>query len=260
VIGKDIVRFHAVYWPAFLMSAGLEVPRRIFSHGFILTRGEKMSKSIGNVLDPFTLVDEYGVDQFRYFCLREVPFGQDGNYSHEAIVGRINADLANDLGNLAHRSLTMIQRQCGGVLPEPGDLAAADEAILQVTDAMIEHCRELMKTQALHKVINCVWSVIAEANRYFAAEEPWAAANTDPARMGTILYVTSEVLRQVAILSQPAMPTAAGRLLDLLGIGTAERTFDMLGKTHTRIRAGAKLPAPTPVFPRYIDRKTAVAS
>ena len=119
VIGKDIVRFHAVYWPAFLMSAGIEVPRRIFSHGFLFNRGEKMSKSVGNVVDPFALADAYGVDQLRYFFLREVPFGQDGNYSHEAIVNRINADLANDLGNLAQRSLTMVARQLGGVLPRP---------------------------------------------------------------------------------------------------------------------------------------------
>ena len=124
VIGKDIVRFHAVYWPAFLMSAGIEVPRRIFSHGFLFNRGEKMSKSVGNVIDPFALADAYGVDQLRYFFLREVPFGQDGNYSHEAIVNRINADLANDLGNLAQRSLSMIARQLGGVLPKPGRVHA----------------------------------------------------------------------------------------------------------------------------------------
>ena len=124
VIGKDIVRFHAVYWPAFLMSAGIEVPRRIFSHGFLFNRGEKMSKSVGNVIDPFALADAYGVDPLRYFLLREVPFGQDGNYSHEAIVTRINADLANDLGNLAQRSLTMVARNFGGVLPKPGAFSA----------------------------------------------------------------------------------------------------------------------------------------
>ena len=124
VIGKDIVRFHAVYWPAFLMSAGIDVPRRIFSHGFLFNRGEKMSKSVGNVIDPFALADAYGVDPLRYFLLREVPFGQDGNYSHEAIVNRINADLANDLGNLAQRSLTMVARNFGGVLPKPGAFSA----------------------------------------------------------------------------------------------------------------------------------------
>ncbi|MGH6790306.1 MAG: methionine--tRNA ligase, partial [Pseudolabrys sp.] len=154
VIGKDIVRFHAVYWPAFLMSAGVAVPKRIFSHGFLFNRGEKMSKSVGNVIDPFTMTDTYGVDQFRYFFLREVPFGQDGNYSHEAIVNRINADLANDLGNLAQRSLSMIGKQLDGVLPQPGKYSDADNVILAAADGMIGAAREHMKTQQLHQVLN----------------------------------------------------------------------------------------------------------
>ena len=137
VIGKDIVRFHAVYWPAFLMSAGIELPQRIFSHGFLFNRGEKMSKSVGNVIDPFAMAEAYGVDQMRYFFLREVPFGQDGNYSHEAIVNRINADLANDLGNLAQRSLSMVAKAFGGVLPAPGEFTAEDKAILAAADGMI---------------------------------------------------------------------------------------------------------------------------
>ena len=198
VIGKDIVRFHAVYWPAFLMSAGIDVPQRIFSHGFLFNRGEKMSKSVGNVIDPFTMADTYGVDQFRYFFLREVPFGQDGNYSHEAIVNRINADLANDLGNLAQRSLSMIGKAFGGKLPEPGAFSETDKTILAAADAMIGTAREHMKTQQLHQVLNCVWAVVADANRYFASEAPWALAKTDPKRQGTVLYVTAEVLRQVA--------------------------------------------------------------
>src|SRR5215210_6539636 len=151
VIGKDIVRFHAVYWPAFLMSAGIEVPRRIFSHGFLFNRGEKMSKSVGNVVDPEALVDAFGVDAVRYFFMREVSFGQDGNYSHEAIVNRINADLSNDLGNLAQRSLTMIGKQLGGVVPTPGAFTANDETILAAADAMLGKAREAMKTQALHQ-------------------------------------------------------------------------------------------------------------
>jgi methionyl-tRNA synthetase len=252
VIGKDIVRFHAVYWPAFLMSAGVEVPRRIFSHGFLFNRGEKMSKSVGNVIDPFALADAYGVDQLRYFFLREVPFGQDGNYSHDAIVNRINADLANDLGNLAQRSLTMVARQLGGVLPKPGALSTADQAILAAADGMIAKAREAMRTQQLHQVLNAVWAVVAEANRYFAGEAPWALAKTDPARQGTVLYVTTEVLRQVGILSLPFMPRAAEKLLDLLAIPMAERQFDQLGGGR-RIAAGTPLPAPSPVFPRYVD-------
>jgi methionyl-tRNA synthetase len=252
VIGKDIVRFHAVYWPAFLMSAGIDVPRRIFSHGFLFNRGEKMSKSVGNVIDPFALADAYGVDPLRYFLLREVPFGQDGNYSHEAIVARINADLANDLGNLAQRSLSMVGRGLGGVLPTPGALQASDQTLLAAADALIGKAREAMATQQLHQVLNAIWAVVAEANRYFAGEAPWALAKTDPQRQGTVLYVTAELLRQVSILILPFMPTSAGKLLDLLAIPQGERRFADLGGGR-RIAAGTKLPAPTAVFPRYVE-------
>ena len=252
VIGKDIVRFHAVYWPAFLMSAGLAVPRRIFSHGFLFSRGEKMSKSVGNVVDPFTMADEYGVDQLRYFFLREIPFGQDGNYSHEAIVNRINAELANDLGNLAQRSLSMIGKQLGGVLPKPGAFSDNDAVILASADAMIDGVREAMKTQQLHQVLTQIWAVVADANRYFAGEAPWALAKTDPARQGTVLYVTAEVIRQIAILAQPFMPESSSKFLDLLGVPADERDFSRLGGAH-RLAAGTTLPAPTPVFPRYVE-------
>jgi methionyl-tRNA synthetase len=258
VIGKDIVRFHAVYWPAFLMSAGVEVPRRIYSHGFLFNRGEKMSKSVGNVVDPFALADAYGVDQLRYFFLREIPFGQDGNYSHEAIVARINADLANDLGNLAQRSLTMVARQFDGKVPEPGAFSDNDKAIMAQADALLGKAREAMKTQALHQVLNAVWAVVAEANRYFAGEAPWALAKTDPKRQGTVLYVTAEVLRQVAILAQPTMPVSAGKLLDLLGVPAAARQFSEIGG-HERLAPGTPMPAPAPVFPRYIEPAAATA-
>ncbi len=252
VIGKDIIRFHAVYWPAFLMSAGVPVPKRVYAHGFLFNRGEKMSKSIGNVVDPFTLADQYGVDQLRYFFLREVPFGQDGNYNHEAIVARINADLANDLGNLAQRSLSMIAKQLGGVLPEPGAFSANDKAILAEADAMIGAARKAMATQQIHQWLNAVWSVVAEANRYFAGEAPWALAKTDPPRQRTVLYVTAEVIRQVAILTQPVMPAASAKLLDSLGIPDDERSFDRLGG-EVRIAPSTQLPAPQAVFPRYIE-------
>jgi methionyl-tRNA synthetase len=252
VIGKDIVRFHAVYWPAFLMSAGLPIPRHIFSHGFLFNRGEKMSKSVGNVVDPLELAGAYGVDPLRFFLLREVPFGQDGSYSHEAIVNRINADLANDLGNLAQRSLTMVAKNFGGVLPAPGALSANDTAMLAAADAMIGKAREAMKTRALHQVLNAAWAVVADANRYFAGEAPWALAKTDPVRQGTVLHTTAEVIRQVAILSQPFMPKSAGKLLDLLAVPAGERDFAALGGTR-RIAAGSVLPAPAPVFPRYVE-------
>ena len=252
IIGKDIIRFHAVYWPAFLMSAQIPVQKRVFAHGFLFNRGEKMSKSVGNVVDPFNLADQYGVDQMRYFFLREVPFGQDGSYNHEAIVARINADLANDLGNLAQRSLSMISKQYQGVLPEPGAFTDNDKAILAQADGMIAIARSAMATQQIHQALNAVWAVVAEANRYFAGEAPWALAKTDPARQRTVLYVTAEVVRQIAILAQPAMPDAAARLLDILGIPDAleARNFAALA---TRTTPGTVLPAPAPVFPRYIE-------
>ncbi len=209
VIGKDIVRFHAVYWPAFLMSAGVEVPRRVFSHGFLFNRGEKMSKSVGNVIDPFALADAYGVDQLRYFFLREVPFGQDGNYSHEAIVARINADLANDLGNLAQRSLTMIARQLNGILPKPNKYSESDKAILASADAMIGKAREAMATQQLHQVLNAVWAVVADANRYFAGEAPWVLAKTDRKRPGNSALRDRGSDPAIAILVWPFMPQSA---------------------------------------------------
>src|SRR3984893_16008312 len=257
VIGKDILRFHAVYWPAFLMSAGIDLPRRIFSHGFLFNRGEKMSKSVGNVVDPFALADAYGVDPLRYFLLREVPFGQDGTYSHEAIVARINADLANDLGNLAQRSLSMVARNLGGVLPKPGALQASDKAMLDAADDLVGKAREAMLTQQLHQVLNAIWAVVAEANRYFAGAAPWALAKTDPPRQGTVLYVTAEVLRQVAILILPFMPASGEKLLDLLAIPASERQFVHLGGHH-RIATGAKLPAPAAIFPRYVEPAAAL--
>jgi methionyl-tRNA synthetase len=252
IIGKDIIRFHAVYWPAFLMSAGVPVQKRVYAHGFLFNRGEKMSKSVGNVVDPFNLARQYGVDQVRYFFLREVPFGQDGNYNHEAIVARINADLANDLGNLAQRSLSMISKQLGGVLPEPGEFSDNDKAILAQADAMIGASRLAMETQQIHQWLNTVWAVVAEANRYFAGEAPWALAKTDPVRQKTVLYVTAEVVRQIAILAQAVMPDAMSKLLDSLGIPAGERQFAALGK---RIAAGTTLPAPVGVFPRYVEPK-----
>jgi methionyl-tRNA synthetase len=252
VTGKDIVRFHAVYWPAFLMSAGVAVPQRVFSHGFLLNRGEKMSKSVGNVVDPFAMAAHYGVDQVRYFFMREVSFGQDGSYNHEAIVARINADLANDLGNLAQRSLSMIAKQLGGVLPEPGEFTDNDKEILAEADAMLAASRTAMATQQIHQWLNVVWSVVAEANRYFAGEAPWALAKTDPARQKTVLYVTAEVVRQVAILTQPVMPDASSKLLDSLGVPQDARDFAALS---TRIKSGATLPPPVGVFPRYVEPK-----
>jgi methionyl-tRNA synthetase len=190
--------------------------------------------------------------------LREVPFGQDGNYSHEAIVARINADLANDLGNLAQRSLTMVARAFDGILPKPGPFSDSDQTILAAADGMVGTARDAMATQQLHQVLNAVWAVVADANRYFAAEAPWALAKTDPVRQGTVLYVTAEVLRQVAVIALSVMPQAAGKLLDLLAVPSGERNFAALGGAK-RIASSVKLPPPTPVFPRYIEPGAATA-
>jgi methionyl-tRNA synthetase len=259
VIGKDIVRFHAIYWPAFLMSAGLPLPKRIFGHGFVLNKGEKMSKSVGNVVDPFDLVAAYGRDQIRYFFLREVMFGQDGNYSPEAIANRINADLANNLGNLAQRSLSMIFKNCDGKIPEPGAFTPEDQSLLAATDAIYATARCEMDRQAITRYLDAVWAVIADANRYFAVEEPWAKKKSDPERMNTILYVAAECVRQFAILAQPAMPELAGKLLDLLAIEESQRNFASLGAA-SRLSAGALIPEPQGVFPRYVDPSEAAAS
>ncbi len=255
IIGKDIIRFHAVYWPAFLMSAGLPLPRRVFAHGFLLNKGEKMSKSLGNVVDPVNLVNHFGLDQVRYFFLREVSFGQDGSYSEEAIGTRINADLANGIGNLASRSLSMIVKNCDGRVPEPAELTDEDKAMLASADAMLQTCREEMDRQMIHKALAAIIAVVSETDRYFAGQEPWALKKTDPVRMGTVLYVTAEVVRQIAILLQPYMPDAAAKLLDLVAAPAGKRDFSALGEAG-RLVPGTPLDAPKPVFPRYVAPET----
>ena len=238
VIGKDIVRFHTVYWPAFLMSAGAEPPQRVFAHGFLFNRGEKMSKSVGNVIDPFALADAYGVDQLRYFFLREVPFGQDGNYTHEAIVNRINADLANDLGNLAQRSLSMIARQIGGTLPAPGPFSRCR---LGNAGSGRRHGRQGARSdedKALHQVLCCVGGG-GRGQPLFRRRGALALAKTDPTRQGTVLYVTAEVIRQIAILSAPFMPSSATKLLDLLAIPPGSGNSRSSGRTADRGRIDA---------------------
>jgi methionyl-tRNA synthetase len=252
MIGKDIIRFHAVYWPAFLMSAGIELPRRVFAHGFVLNRGEKMSKSVGNVVDPTALVDTFGVDRVRYFFLREVPFGQDGSYSDEAIIARINSDLANELGNLAQRSLSMVAKNLDGVVPVPGDFTADDEALLAEADGLLEIARRHFDGQAMHLALEAIWLMLGAANRYFSAQEPWVLRKSseaaDQQRFGTVLYTTMEVVRIAALLVQPVMPTSAAKLLDLLGQPADERDFTAIG---TRVVPGTRLPQPEGVYPRY---------
>lgn len=252
MIGKDIIRFHTVYWPAFLMSAGIELPRRVFAHGFLLNRGEKMSKSVGNVIDPTTLIDRFGVDQVRYFLLREVPFGQDGSYSDEALITRINTDLANELGNLAQRSLSMVAKNLDGIVPTPTELTDDDEQLLAHADGLLAAVRTHFDAQAMHLGLETIWLMLGAANRYFSAQQPWvlakSAAAADRARFDTVLHTTLEVVRIAALLIQPVLPTSAAKLLDLLGQPEQQRSFAAIGQ---RIKPGVALPAPTGVFPRY---------
>ena len=222
------------------MSAGVAVPKHIFSHGFLFNRGEKMSKSVGNVIDPFTMADTYGVDQFRYFFLREVPFGQDGNYSHEAIVNRINADLANDLGNLAQRSLSMIGKAFGGKLPKPGEFSDADKTILAAADAHDRHGARAHENAATAPGAQLRLGGRGRCQPLFRVEAPWALAKTNPERQGTVLYVTAEILRQVGILAQPFVPTSAAKLLDLLAVPATEREFCRAYGGAARQGAGAR--------------------
>ena len=257
VIGKDIVRFHAVYWPAFLMAAGIELPKRVFSHGFLNIEGEKMSKSLGNVLAPRDMIGRYGLDQMRYFLLREVPFGQDGSFSHESIVNRTNSDLANDLGNLAQRILSMINKNCGGEVPAPGAFTDADTALLDAALAALPAARDLLDADlSFHNALAAIWKVVGDANRYVDAQAPWELRKTDPDRMATVLYVVAETVRRLAILVQPFVPGSASAMLDLLAVEAETRTFAAISDDQ-RLQAGTALPKPQGVFPRYVDETPA---
>lgn len=249
VIGKDITRFHAVYWPAFLMSAKLELPKNIFAHGFLTLRGEKMSKSAGNVMSPFDMVDRYGSENLRYFFMREVPFGQDGSFSDEAIVNRVNADLANDLGNLAQRSLSMIAKNCDGIMPTPDLNEEGDASLLALADGLHAKMNDAMDRLAIHEYLKSIFELVSEANRYFAEQEPWSLKKTDPARMGTVLYLAAEIIRQASIALQPVIPESSLSLLDLLDVPQEQRTFNFLGSTG-RLASGQNLPKPEVIFPR----------
>lgn len=250
VVGKDIIRFHAVYWPAFLMAAGLPVPKRISSHGWWVVEGEKMSKSLGNVIEPRKLVETYGLDQIRYFLLREKPFGADGSMSHPAIVSRINVELANDLGNLAQRSLSLVARNLGGALPARGSLTEDDAGLLDAAAALPDLVRACMDRQTFHEALEDIWKVIRAANGYIDRQAPWALNKTDKVRMGEVLRVLVDTIRVVATLLQPYMPDSMARMLDQLGVPRGDRS---LAGLSTPLADGQTLPPPQGVFPRYVE-------
>jgi methionyl-tRNA synthetase len=254
MIGKDVVRFHAVYWPAFLMSAGIDLPRTIFGHGFVLHRGEKMSKSLGNVVDPHELADAFGVDQLRYFLLRDVTFGQDGSYSAEAIVNRVNADLSNSFGNLAQRTLSFIAKNCGGILPLGGKGDPADDALLAAVrraarEELPGHFRDLALSLGIEAWLRAVFA----CNQYIDAQAPWALRKSDPERMNAVLATLYAAIADLAIAIAPVIPSAAAMLLDQMGVPEGERDYGALGDEgrYARLAAsGFTLAPPMPIFPR----------
>ncbi len=252
MVGKDIIRFHTVYWPAFLMAAGMTPPKRVFAHGWWTNEGQKMSKSLNNFVTPRDLIDRYGLDPVRYFLLRELPFGQDGNYSHQAMIRRINTDLANDFGNLAQRVLTQINKNCEAKVPQPGTFTDADNALLGAAHGLLAKARAEYDEQQFHRALEAQWEVVGAANRYVDEQAPWALKKTDPARMATVLYVLAETIRHLAILAQPVMPQSAARMLDLLAVPEDARSFAALGPSGA-LKAGTPLPKPEGIFPRHVE-------
>jgi methionyl-tRNA synthetase len=250
MVGKDILRFHAVYWPAFLMAASVAPPKRVFAHGWWTVEGHKMSKSLGNVISPHDMIAKYGLDPVRYFLLREVPFGQDGDFSQRAMIGRLNGDLANDLGNLAQRVLSFVQKNAGAAVPQPGAFTAADQKMLDDARNLLVIVRAELDEQAFHKALDALWQIVGAANRYVDEQAPWTLRKTDPARMGTVLYVLMEALRRLGILIQPFMPQSMAKLLDQLAVPADARDFAAL---ETALKPGTSLPAPQGIFPRFVE-------
>ncbi|HEY9578686.1 MAG TPA: methionine--tRNA ligase [Rhizorhapis sp.] len=253
IIGKDIVRFHAVYWPAFLMSAKLPLPKQIFGHGFLLNRGEKMSKSIGNVADPLELAEAFGIDQLRYFLLSEVTFGNDGSYSPEAIVQRTNSDLANSFGNLAQRTLSFIKKNLDGRLPHGERTDADHELLTLVTQAVATEFPATMQDFALSQAIDIWLRAVFACNAYIDTQAPWTLRKTDPQRMEAVLSTLYEAIGTLAIAIQPIIPASAGALLDQMGIPEHQRNFQAInvGDWYAKLcRSGFMLDTPKPLFPR----------
>ncbi|MFT8590812.1 MAG: methionine--tRNA ligase [Acetobacter orientalis] len=251
LVGKDIARFHAVYWPAFLMAAGLEVPRKVFANGWWTVEGEKMSKSLGNVIDPRDLVQEFGLDAVRFFLLREVPFGGDSDLSRKSLIMRNNVELANDLGNLCQRTLSLVARNCDGIVPERRELTEEDSKLLGQVAVLPNLMASQIERCALTDALEDVWKVIRAGNAYIDHQAPWALRKTDVERMKDVLRVLLDTLRGIATVLQPFMPQSMDRMLTQLGVEAAERSFAAL---DVILPAGRTLPAPQGIFPRYVEQ------
>jgi methionyl-tRNA synthetase len=249
-VGKDIVRFHTIYWPAFLLAAGLKPAKRVFAHGWWTIEGQKMSKSLGNAIDPLALVEEYGLDPLRYFLLREVPFGNDGDFSRSALMSRNNGELANTLGNLANRTLSLIQRNCEARLPAPAAVADADLAFVQGSRQLPETVGKLLDQQKFDGALSVIFASIRDANEYITIQQPWALKKTDQARMAVVLRHLHDALRLYATVLQPFMPGSMAALLDQLGVPEQARGLEDLA---TPLPEGTPLPPPAPLFRKIED-------
>jgi methionyl-tRNA synthetase len=253
LVGKEIVRFHSIIWPVILMALDIELPKKVYGHGWLVVEGDKMSKSKGNVIDPLALIDEFGADAIRYFLLREITLGLDGNFSRDALISRINADLANDLGNLLHRSLSMIGRFNGGVIEAAGETEAIDQELIELAQNTAAGYEKYMDQQDINGALKAVWALIGRTNKYIDETGPWALAK-DPAKKGrlnTVLYNLAEVLRIVSILISPFMPQTSPKIWNQLGIKTDFTAVELAdAKAWGRIEAGTVIAKAEPIFPR----------
>ena len=248
MVGKDIVRFHAVYWPAFLMAADLPLPKKIFAHGWWTNEGNKISKSLGNVIDPFDLVDKYGVDQIRYFLMREVPFGNDGDFSNSQLINRINSDLANSYGNLFQRVTSMIFKNCNEVIPiRPNDFQDEDLKLINSIRNSLQNYRSLMDEQKFDQFLKNIWLVISDANKYVDNQAPWSLKKNDFQRMEVVLYTLIETIRQISIMLQPFIPNTSKSILDHIQIPLVQRDIKSI---ELFFDGGIKISTPKPLFPR----------
>jgi methionyl-tRNA synthetase len=246
IVGKDILRHHAVYWPAFLMSAKLDLPKRIFAHGWWTNEGNKISKSLGNAIDPIEIIDKFGLDQIRYFLLREITFGSDGDFSIDALKSRINADLSNDLGNLCQRSLTMIVKHCDATVPSNKNVSESERKFLSKISNELSILTSHVNNQEINIYIKKLWDIIGSANKYFNDNKPWELKNTDKKNFNNVLYVTAEIIKQIGIMIYPVMPDTSIKILNFYNIKSKNISLNMLNIDLANI----KINEIKPLFPR----------